>query len=278
MLSGVKQTLLITLYAKARESEFPDSLLKDRLAAAAVRQLDFDFRRLHVTPDMMVALATRSASFDEQVGEFMARCPTATVLHLGCGLDTRSFRVPSPVTIRWIEVDYPEVIALRRRLYPAQPHVTMIGTSVTDVGWLAEIPTDRPVLVVSEGMLVYLERTQVISLLQRMVSHFRCGELLFDGYSRWGTWFINRQTSVRVTGARLKWSLDDPRDLEHFVSGFQLVEIDDWLQSLATSRLPWLKGWLFQSARRIPAVQRMGRLYRYTFQDDRPTSLDCKIG
>jgi O-methyltransferase involved in polyketide biosynthesis len=40
------------------------------------------------------------------------------VLHLACGLDTRIFRINPPETVRWVDVDYPDIIALRRALLP----------------------------------------------------------------------------------------------------------------------------------------------------------------
>ncbi|HFL2001448.1 TPA: class I SAM-dependent methyltransferase, partial [Pseudomonas aeruginosa] len=45
-LTGEKQTLLITLYAKALDSRLDDSILHDRFAEEAVRQIDFDFSRV----------------------------------------------------------------------------------------------------------------------------------------------------------------------------------------------------------------------------------------
>ncbi|WP_343737869.1 hypothetical protein [Achromobacter sp.] len=45
-LTREKATLLITLYAKARESQLPNSVLQDHHAADAVARIDYDFSRL----------------------------------------------------------------------------------------------------------------------------------------------------------------------------------------------------------------------------------------
>ena len=78
---------------------------------------------------------------------------SSTVLHLGCGLDSRVFRIDPPATVRWYDVDLPDVIDLRRRLYPERHDYELIATSVTDLRWLDGIPADRPVLVVAEGLV-----------------------------------------------------------------------------------------------------------------------------
>jgi O-methyltransferase involved in polyketide biosynthesis len=99
-LTGEKETLLITLFAKAAESRLSDSLLSDTFAAEAVRRLDYDFARLKVTRDMMVGLAMRARMLDDWVRAFIAANPGASVLHLGCGLDIRVFRVDPPRGVR----------------------------------------------------------------------------------------------------------------------------------------------------------------------------------
>ncbi len=71
-LTEEKETLLITLFAKAGESRLPDSLLSDTFAAEAVRRIDYDFARLKVTRDMMVGLAMRARMLDDWVRAFIA--------------------------------------------------------------------------------------------------------------------------------------------------------------------------------------------------------------
>lgn len=62
-LTGEKQTLLITLYAKALDSRLDDSILHDRFAEEAVRQIDFDFSRVALGKGNERALAMRSHYF-----------------------------------------------------------------------------------------------------------------------------------------------------------------------------------------------------------------------
>ena len=60
----------------------------------------------------------------------------------------------------------------------------MIGSSVTEPGWLDEIPVDRPVLVVAEGLVMYLSEKEVIALFSKITEKFPSGQFIFDAYSR----------------------------------------------------------------------------------------------
>ncbi len=58
-------------------------------------------------------VASLAATFDLLMTRYLADHPDATVLHLGCGMDSRVFRVDPPVSVQWYDVDYPDVIDLR---------------------------------------------------------------------------------------------------------------------------------------------------------------------
>lgn len=136
-LTGEKQTLLITLYAKALDSRLDDSILHDRFAEAAVRQIDFDFSRVALGKGNERALAMRSHYFDQACREFLDHHPEGQVLNLGCGLDSRIYRVDPPAELPWFDLDYPEVMDLRDRLYPPRAGAyRALRHSVDDDGWL----------------------------------------------------------------------------------------------------------------------------------------------
>ena len=115
-LTKEKETLLATLYARALESQSPNPILRDEMAEDAVRHIDYDFDRLKVDT---LSIAMRARQFDSWTTEYLADHPDAVVLHLGCGLDSRVYRINPPPGVRWLDVDFPEVIELRRRVYPS---------------------------------------------------------------------------------------------------------------------------------------------------------------
>ncbi len=264
-LTKEKETLLITLYGKALESRQPDSLLKDHFANEAVGKIDYDFDRLKVDHNLGVGLAIRAKTLDEWVMEFMAGNPDAIVLHLGCGLDTRVFRIDPPAAIEWYDVDYPEVIALRRKLYPQRQNYHLIASSVIDPAWLDQVPRNRPAMVVAEGLTPYLPAEEGPKLFARLVSHLAGGEIIGDAYSDLGLKLVSLAPSFRATGAEVHWAINDPRDLEKAAPGLELVEEVSAYKPEHTARMDWTSRWLIFVWSFIPPLRRVGRLLRYRF-------------
>jgi methyltransferase (TIGR00027 family) len=264
-LTAEKETLLITLYARAEESRLPDSLLRDRFAAATVDRVDYDFARLRIGRDIAISVAMRAKLFDDWTRDFIAANPEAVVLHLGCGLDSRVFRLDPPASVLWFEVDYPEVIALRRRLYPERLGCRLIASSVTEPGWLSEVPRDRPAIIVAEGVFPYLPAEEVPALLERLTAHFPRGEIAFDGYSGLGLRLIRRNHSVQATGAALHWSIEDSRLLEQQVPRLKLVAELTNDDPAEIARMPWKARLTIRLFFLIPAFRRIGRMLRYRF-------------
>jgi O-methyltransferase involved in polyketide biosynthesis len=156
-----QSTNLATLYGRALDARKAKPILGDPTAEDAVRRIDYDFGKFKMGDGMASSVAIRAKLFDDLASEFLVAHPTATVLHLGCGMDSRVYRLGPPATVRWFDVDYPEVIALRAEVYPDQPdNYTMIGSSVTDLQWISQIPTDASALVIAEGLTQYLPPTR----------------------------------------------------------------------------------------------------------------------
>jgi O-methyltransferase involved in polyketide biosynthesis len=171
-LTGTQQTALVTLYGKALDSRRADSILDDRLADEAVQHIDFDFTTLRIRRRDQKSSAVRSKAYDRLVTRFLDGHPACVVLHLGCGLDSRAYRVQPPPTVDWYDIDLPDVIALRRRLFPQRAGLHTLGASVTDPNLLDKISGDLPVLVVAEGLTPYLRRADGVAMLRRVVDHF----------------------------------------------------------------------------------------------------------
>lgn len=123
-----KETLLITLYARALQSRSRHPILHDPWAAEAIQRIDYDFAKFKAGRRSSLLIAIRASQPDAWTRDFLAAHPDATELHLGCALDARYFRTAPPATVRWFEVDYPDVIDLRRDLYSETEAYRMIGT------------------------------------------------------------------------------------------------------------------------------------------------------
>ncbi|WP_292133258.1 class I SAM-dependent methyltransferase [Mesorhizobium sp.] len=238
----------MTLYGKALESRMPQSLLGDHFADAALRKIDYDFARLKVDENLGIGLAIRAKTLDVRVEDFLARNPGAIVLHLGCGLDTRIFRVDPPPWVDWFDIDYPEVIELRRKLYPSRDHYHLIASSVTEPGWLADVPRNRLAIVVAEGLTPYLPADEGLRLLSRLVSHL-----------------AGLNPTIKATGAEVHWAIDDPHELELAVPKLRFIEDISAYKPEHAARMGWSAKLFVRLWKHIPALRKVGRLLRYRF-------------
>jgi methyltransferase (TIGR00027 family) len=219
---SVEWTNLGTLYLRAYESRSPAPILGDAAAAEAVDRIEYDWARMRraMRPGSnQYLVAMRAKQFDDWSTDFLRRHPDAVVLHLGCGMDTRAFRLHPPETVQWFDLDQPNVITLRRKLYDERAGYRMIGSSVTDEAWLDEMPTDRPMLMVAEGLLPYLTEREVRTLLQRLTDRFGSGELVFDTLSLLGP----RLAKVVFKGI-VKWGIRDAREIEQWNPRLRFLE------------------------------------------------------
>ena len=116
-LTEEKETYLATLYGKALDAAVEHPILGDHFAADAVARIDYDFKELKLPNGGEITLPMRAWHFDQWTRAFLAANPEATVLHLGCGFDTRVYRIDPGPNVRWYDIDYPDVIALREQLY-----------------------------------------------------------------------------------------------------------------------------------------------------------------
>jgi O-methyltransferase involved in polyketide biosynthesis len=268
LLTKEKETLLPTLYGKALDARTAHPILGDTFADEVVRKMDYDFEQLKMPSGAAISLPVRAKHLDGWTREFLAANPGATVLHLGCGLDSRVFRIDPPPTVRWFDVDHPEVIELRRQLYPTRAGYELIASSVTDLAWLDAVPADRPVVVVAEGLIIYLRERDGLALFHAIADRFPRGELLFDAYSPAMVWLTARLPAVKRTGAVLSWGIDDPHQLEaevprlHLVSDVPFLTMPELVSRLSTSRLQRaISGLLSHST----FVQSLVRHLRYRF-------------
>lgn len=228
-LSGVAETLLITLYIRALESQRPDALLNDEQAVELFTRQSLDFSRVRQIPlsaANKLVIVLRSRQFDRYAQAFMTRRPDAVVVHIGCGLDTRFARVDNG-WVEWYDLDFPDVIALRRQLIGGeQARYHLVGCSVFDPAWLEVVGPhrQRPCLFLAEGVSMHLKGTQMKSLLLTLREHFPGAELVFDAYSPIHLLVSNIQTAR--SGLRCHWGLWHGRQLEGWGAGIRLL--DEW--------------------------------------------------
>jgi O-methyltransferase involved in polyketide biosynthesis len=264
-LAGVKGTLVYTLYFRALDARSKAPIVGDVWAPEVIEVLERTdpgslrkgLRTAKLGASGRFTPLLRTRRLDDWTRAFLAGHPDATVLHLGCGLDSRAFRIGIPERGHWYDLDYPEVIELRGRVYPERDRYHMIAASAADPGWLDALHADRPALVVAEGLLMYLAEPEVRRLLGGLAGHFPQGELAFD---------IVGSFTARLNKFAA-WVPGDPHELERWNPRLALVEdipiVSDWDRiPLRRYRVP------LRLLDRIPSMRNGLRVLRYRLSPD----------
>jgi len=181
-LDGVPETLLWTLYNRAREAMRFDAILRDPEAIRLYRSIEYDYERSFGKPD--ISHAMRSRIFDDALRPWLAAHPGFTVVELACGLETQ-FQRCDDGRVRWICVDVPEVIELRARLLPENRRCLLLAGSALDLDWLDAIDPAREVFVSAQGLFMYFEPDRVRDLLATLDRRLPGATLMFDTIPPW---------------------------------------------------------------------------------------------
>ncbi|MEZ0340937.1 class I SAM-dependent methyltransferase [Mycobacterium sp. pV006] len=269
-LSPVERTTLLTEYARAVDARSPQPILADHTADQTVRQIDYDFSSLGVTPSVRCLVALRARMLDDRVRAHIAEHPHAVVVDLGAGLNSMVHRVDPPPTVDWHSVDLPGVIGLRDAVLPARPNAHHVAASVAEPGWCDGIPADRPTIVVADGLFAFLTEPVIVALLRRVTSHFDSGTVAFNDYGKVSR--LNRitgQLAMRGSNSpHRQWDFtgfSDPRHPEGWNPDLRLVEEASAMFEPEAALFPRGLRLGARLARRFPGIARKARILRYEF-------------
>jgi methyltransferase (TIGR00027 family) len=119
---------------------------------------------------MCFGIGIRSRFLDELLLDTISTHGIATVLSVGAGLDTRPWRLELPATLRWIEVDFPNMLDYKDAIMAsAAPkcHRERLSADVNQASGRESVFAavgDGPTLMITEGLLMYLPATTIEAL------------------------------------------------------------------------------------------------------------------
>jgi methyltransferase (TIGR00027 family) len=172
-ISHVSDTAHWVAVYRAMESERPDALFRDpyarRLAGPRGEAI---VRAMPRGRSWDWPMIVRTAVMDEILLRAIARDGVRTVVNLAAGLDARAYRLDLPRALRWIDVDLPDIqIYKREALSGETPRCALewvpadLADAVQRRAVLQRVAAGpSPALVITEGLLIYLEPAQVAEL------------------------------------------------------------------------------------------------------------------
>ena len=156
--------------------------MNDPMAERICNSVDIPLKSKSRSKWLAYYMGMRSAVFDRWTCARILEDPGAVVIHLGCGLDSRCLRIAENPRI-WYDVDFPEVIEERKKYYHEDSSYRMIGFDVRDPALWDSISCEKSVVVIMEGISMYMKPVEVEELFQRISERFEHVVLLMDCYS-----------------------------------------------------------------------------------------------
>jgi methyltransferase (TIGR00027 family) len=202
LLQDISDTARWVAHYRALESERPRAILRDPFA----RRLAGERGRIiaETLPKLSLewVIPVRARVYDELVLDEVRGGRFTTVLNLAAGFDTRPYRLELPDRLRWIEADLPGIIAAKAEALSSERPLCALERTAVDITQGEELgrllsrldAEGAPVLVVTEGLLAYLEETQVAAL----------GKSLFASRAVQG-WILEATLPEVLTQARRAW-------------------------------------------------------------------------
>ena len=218
--------MLIPLWARAVELKKARPIIKDCKAAKMVDKIDYDFEKFDDEWPTQISIAVRTEILDHEIKVFIRNHPEGIVINIGCGLDTRFSRIDNG-QIRWFDLDLPETIDVRERFFRETDRYKMIAKSVLDYSWIDEISDKNNVLIVAEGILMYLEEKSVFELLNKLVDSFPNAEMLLEITPPSLVKQSNNENLIKKhyqIEANIHWGVKNGIDLEQINTRIRFVE------------------------------------------------------
>ena len=228
-LSGVPETMLQTIYARAKESRGRGAI-HDAKAEEIVEKLDYDFSLAGKDTAMHSGVIARTIVLDQLTSAWLGAHPGAVVVNIACGLDTRCYRMSGYA--HWYNLDLPETMAVREKLLPESGAISQIALSAMD-DWGSEIKKQNaPVLVIIEGLTMYLNAKDVQQIFAVISNRFSKATVFVETMNPAMVRHF-KEKSIEGSHAKFSWGIKNGKALAALLPEFQFGEEHSLTEGMA---------------------------------------------
>ena len=252
----VSDTGLITAAGRALETARADGIIRDPLAEKLAGARGAALAQTVYSPAWMgIVVGLRCRVIDEMLTEAIATHGIRVVVILGAGLDTRPWRLDLPRQLRWIEVDFPDILDYKSRVLASERpncRVERIAADLTDPAERQAVLAaagSQPGIILTEGLLLYLPRGTTEALATEPVRRSGIRYWLLDVAARVLMRNAHRGVFDDVEKVRAKDRVEGQEILN-------LVHRNGW--SLTASRTYTNEGYAIAASRGLEATDSAG--------------------
>ena len=257
-MDNVNKTLYIPLYGKAYVSR-RGLILQDPTAEAIWEKEGFPLKGKAKSKWLAYNMGMRSRVFDRWTSEQAGADPDAVILHLGCGMDSRCVRLSCGNA--WFDVDFPDVIAERKKYFAESDQYHMIGTDIREKGWMSAVPGSSAI-VVMEGISMYLTGEELHGFMQALSQRFSRLHLLMDSYTVFAARATKYKNPINEVGVTEVYGFDDP-EAPVAGTGLTFLREHDLTPADLIDQLPRPEQRFFRLFFGGKAAKKIYRLYEY---------------
>ena len=244
-LSGVPETMLQTIYARAKESGGRGTI-HDTKAEEIVGKLDYDFTLAEKDTAMHSGVIARTIVLDRLTKAWLTAHPGAVVVNIACGLDTRCYRMSGYA--HWYNLDLPETMAVREKLLPESGTISQIAMSAME-DWGSKISEQNvPVLIVIEGLTMYLNAKDVQQIFAVISYHFSQATVFVETMNPAMVRHF-KEKSIDASNAKFNWGIKNGKALAELLPDFRFVEEHSLTEGMAAFAP------IYKLLDRLPAVR-----------------------
>ena len=228
-LTGVPETMLQTIYARAKESKNRGAI-SDPKAEEIIDKLDYDFSLADKDTAMHNGVIARTIVLDRLVKTWITKHPGCVVINIACGLDTRCYRMEG--YIHWYNLDLPETIDIREKLLPESGMISQIAMSAMD-DWGKEITENNvPTLVIIEGLTMYLSEADVQRIFKVISNRFENVTVFVETMNPTVVKHF-KEKSIDASNAKFTWGVKNGAKLGKLLPDFKFVEEHSLTEGMA---------------------------------------------
>lgn len=222
-VKGVPETMIQTLYARAKETSKENPKIKDEMAVSIVKQLDYDFSQADQDKTMHSGVIARTIVLDKMVEEYLDKHKNTIVINIACGLDTRCYRMKGKY-IRWYNLDLPETMNIRKQLLIETGPIYQIAKSAMDETYTNTIHNEgEDVLVIIEGLTMYLTEIDIKKIFSIIKHAFSNVTIMVEVMSPFMVNHI-KEKSIEDSCAKFTWGIKNGKELEKLIPSFSFLK------------------------------------------------------
>ena len=259
-MNNVNKTLYIPLYGKAYVSK-KGIILNDKKAEEIWEAEAFALKGKSKSKWLAYYMGMRSAVFDGWLKAQMKKDSDAIILHIGCGMDSRVERVGTCGHL-WYDIDFPDVIAERKRYYKETDEYHMLEADVRNAGWMKALPSNRHAIIVMEGISMYLQFEELKGILMEIKEYFKITDILMDCYTTFAAKASKYKNPINDVGVTTVYGIDNPKDLET-ENGICFVQEHEMTSDVLVNELSGMEKAIFKKFFGGKISKKMYRLYQY---------------